>query len=839
MKKIIITLILFVLFINVGYAASGVAYCPDNNDPVSLRNTAGGTWINGIPCNSEVEVLDTNGGSTSNCKTWYKVRYGITTGYACSDYIKLNNASTYDKGKALCIENNDPLNIWSDVNKSSKLNKLSCNEEMEILEKNVASNTKCDNWYKVKYNGTVGYACGKYIGDVNSSVPVENIGKGSGDNIYKKDNYDTKPSGDGVISCFEDTGNLSLRSTPGGSKTGKSVSCGEVVTINSDVESSGVCPYYYNITDSSGNSGYVCSYYVNTTKLSSKAKEYYNSNSLDDYYDSLRSSGFPDSYLPYLAEIHARHPNWKFDVENINLTFDEVVEGESIYGRNLLEGSAFSENYYSMGINSYNILSNKFSYYATENGWYDASSEAVAYYLDPRTYLNIKYILAYESLNYNSVHTESAISKILGNSSYWNSVYSSYSGNVSSDVARATREIGISSFHIAARIKQEISGISTSDPRSGGEFTLDGKSYSNYYNFFNINVWGEDKILRGMRYAVDNGWSSPYLGIYGGSEFIYGNYCKVNQDTLYYEKFDVSTSDGNYTHQYMQNLAVIAQETDKVYKSYIENINDYFDKEIVFTIPVYKDMPLYAVSAPRVGNPNNYLSDLRVNGTSVNGFSYDSYSYDVNVPYNTSSVNISADKIVSSSSLSGTGDISIDSNEKKISVIVTSESGNSREYVINIKRDEIDNPDGIPSIDSILSSSGIKYNNGYIFGISEGTSVSSLIDNIKNTSSYARVSIKSSNGNSKSSGTFVTGDVVTIGNGKEEEGFGIVIYGDVNGDGLIDKDDCLAILRHLKGYSNLKSYYGTAADSNRDGKIDKDDCLAILRHLKGYTNLNK
>ncbi len=341
-----------------------------------------------------------------------------------------------------------------------------------------------------------------------------------------------------------------------------------------------------------------------------------------------------------------------------------------------------------------------------------------------------------------------------------------------------------------------------------------------------------------MRHAVDNGWSSPYLGIYGGSNFIYSNYCKVNQDTLYYEKFDVSTSDGNYTHQYMQNLAVIAQETDKIYKSYIENINDYFDKEIVFTIPVYRDMPLYAVSAPRVGNPNNYLSDLRVDGTSVNGFSYDTYSYDVNVPYNTSSVNISADKIVSSSSLSGTGDISIDSNEKKISVIVTSESGNSREYVINIKRDEVDNPDDVPSIDSILSSSGIKYNNSYIFGISEGSAVSSLIDNIKNTSSYARVNIKSSNGSSKSSGTFVTGDVVTIGNGKEEEDFGIVIYGDVNGDGLINKLDAANILSVYYGYIDLSGVYKVAADVNKDGEINKLDAAMILSHYYGYVRIN-
>ena len=67
----------------------------------------------------------------------------------------------------------------------------------------------------------------------------------------------------------------------------------------------------------------------------------------------------------------------------------------------------------------------------------------------------------------------------------------------------------------------------------------------------------------------------------------------------------------------------------------------------------------------------------------------------------------------------------------------------------------------------------------------------------------------------------------------------IVIYGDSNGDGKIDKDDCLTILRELKGYANLSGAYKEAADANKDGKIDKDDCLAILRHLKGYTNLNK
>ena len=162
----------------------------------------------------------------------------------------------------------------------------------------------------------------------------------------------------------------------------------------------------------------------------------------------------------------------------------------------------------------------------------------------------------------------------------------------------------------------------------------------------------------------------------------------------------------------MTNIQGAESEAASLRNGYTDSLSD----PITLIIPVYKNMPNYVVTAPRIGNPNNYLNDLKVNGTTVSGFSYDTYTYDVSVPAGTGSVNISASKIAGSSSISGTGDISIDTNEKKISVIVTSESGNSREYVINVKRDEIDNPDDVPSLDTILNSSGIKYNFDYIFG---------------------------------------------------------------------------------------------------------------------------
>lgn len=857
MKKILFFSLLFLSFINISNASvKGTVYCPDDDEPVNLRTSINVPPTNSLVCGTEVEVLDTNAGtnsSTTCTKPFYQVRQGIKTGYACGDFIKITETpSTEEEGTVLCIEDDSPLYMYTDLKRTTKINNggLSCNTKVKVLSTNAGKDgrgTCSTSLYKIKYNNDEGYVCGTYIktGKNTNTGSKDNTNTGkntNGDNIYIKDNYMTEPSSNGTIRCYEDTGDLYLRSTPAGSSTGVSLSCGQPVTVNSSKETSGKCPYYYNVTDSKGHSGYVCSYYVDTTKLSDKASEYYKTNSLEDYYNELRKEQFPESYLPYLAELHARHPNWTFKAEIIPLTFDEVVRGENAYGRNLLQGSAFNSNYFSMGINSYDILNNKFSYYSTEEGWYDASSEALAYYLDPRTYLNIKYILAFELLNYNINHTEEAVSKILKNKTFWNTVYTGIDSNVAKDIVTSTNEIGISSFHIAARIEQEIASIKTTDPRAGGTFTLNGTTYSNYYNFFNINVWGENKVLRGMQHAVNNGWNTPYKGIYGGAKFIYNDYYKVNQDTLYYEKFDVSTTDGNYTHQYMQNLAVVAQETNKVYNSYYDNINDYFNKDLSFTIPVYKDMPTYSVKSPSLGNPNNYLKDLKVNNTTINGFTYDKYDYEITMPYDTNKINVSADTIVSLSSVTGVGDITLNKEEETIKINVTSESGNTRVYTIKVKKNpkpETEKPEETITLDTILNSSGIKYNNNYIYGIEENTSIDSLITNITKVSEKATINIKDNKGNNKTNKTFVTGDKVIIGNGKEEKEMTIIIYGDANGDGKIDKDDCLTILRELKGYANLKDSYKVAADANKDGKIDKDDCLAILRHLKGYTNLNK
>ena len=137
-----------------------------------------------------------------------------------------------------------------------------------------------------------------------------------------------------------------------------------------------------------------------------------------------------------------------------------------------------------------------------------------------------------------------------------------------------------------------------------------------------------------------------------------------------------------------------------------------------------------------------------------------------------------------------------------------------------------------------MNHSGFKYNGDYLFGIGVGTNVSRLIGNVTSYNKYTSIIIKSSNGINKTNDSFKTGDVITITGSDGSKTFSALIYGDINGDGVINKDDCLSVLRQINGYTKLSGAFEKAADANKDGKIDKDDCLAILREINGYTNLN-
>lgn len=714
--------------------------------------------------------------------------------------------------------------------------------ELTILNTNAGSGNGCSgNWYQVQYGGYTGYSCGDFI-----ILNQENTAYDGEDNSYSKSNYEKEPSHDGTIMCYEDTGALSLRSSANGSKTGVKVNCGEEVDVVETVDKPNTtCPYWYKIQRGT-DVGYVCGYYVNTTKLSSTAQSYYNNktngDTIESYQNKLKQAGFPDSYLSYLLELHARHSNWNFIAEKINLNFGDVVVGESGLGASLLEGNAFDKGYLSTASHSYNLWTDTYSEYASEPGYYNASREAIAYYMDPRNYLNEKYIFAFETLGYSPNQNASVISSILSSQSFWPSIYQYYNregaiqdslGNVNDDVVNASSKVGISAVHVASRIKQEISGLSTGDSRIGGTFTYNGGSYSNYYNFFNIKSRCTNCSSIYAGYAYEQGWNTPYKGIYGGASFMYNGYISINQDTIYYEKFDVSTTNGHYTHQYMQNLAAPVQEGGIKHKGYVNGLASYLTTDITFVIPVYQDMPQYAVTAPKIGSSNNYLKGLTVDGISVPNFNYNTYNYNVYLGKNQTAVTVGATAIVSSARVNGIGSISIQNDNQTHQVVAISESGKTKTYTINFIRESIEPT----TIGEAMNHSGFKYNDNYLFGIQVGTNVSNLIGNIREFNHSVSVTVKDRNGNVKNNDIFKTGDKIIVIGKDGEKAYTAVIYGDVNGDGKITAVDYVNVKNYIMNASKLVDSYLTAADVNRDGKITAVDYVQIKNSIMGNLSI--
>ena len=739
---------------------------------------------------------------------------------------------------------NDSLTLRDAPSTSgNKITRFYNGTELTILDTNAGSNSACKNWYKVQYGDYIGYSCGEYI-ILNNE---EEQSSDTEDDTYVKSNYDKAPSKDGTIMCYEDTGSLSIRSTVGGAKTGKTVNCGEEVNILETTDKPGTtCPYWYKI-ERNDDVGYICGYFVNTTKLSSTAKAYYdnenNEDTIDNYKAKLTEAGFPESYHPYLLEIHARHPKWNFVVEKLGIKFNDAVNGEAIQNRNVLQktNDAFNEAYLSMASHTYNIFTNTFTpANISDVGYYNASKEAIAYYMDPRNYLNEKYIFAFETLGYSNNQDEKVVSTIISGQRFFDTIYANTfedsTGSASGDVVKASSEVGISAVHVASRIKQEMgTSLTTTDSRLGGGFNYNGTYYSNYYNFFNIKSSCKNCSSIYAGYAFEKGWNTPYKGIYGGANFMYSSYISLNQDTIYYEKFDVSTTNGHYTHQYMQNLAAPIQEGGIKYKGYVEGLSSYLDTEITFVIPVYEEMPTYTVTAPKLGSNNNYLKDLTVNGNKISNFNYNTYNYNVYLDKKVTSVKIDATKMLDSANITGIGDIEIKEDNQTNQIIVTSASGKTRIYKINFIRETMDTT----TVEDAMNNSGFKYNDNYMYGIEVGTNVSELIGNISSYNHTVGIQITDKDNNIKTNDSFRTGDKVIITGNDTTKTYTVLIYGDIDSDGTISKKDLLAVQSKVFGYSNFDDLKSASADVNKDDIVDKKDLLTVQSHVFGYSQIKQ
>ncbi len=121
-----------------------------------------------------------------------------------------------------------------------------------------------------------------------------------------------------------------------------------------------------------------------------------------------------------------------------------------------------------------------------------------------------------------------------------------------------------------------------------------------------------------------------------------------------------------------------------------------------------------------------------------------------------------------------------------------------------------------------------KTSNGYMSGITQGTTASTVATNTKG-------SVTNASGKTKTSGKIATGDKVKIGNNT----YTVVIYGDVNGDGSISSVDYVKIKNHITGANKLSGASLQAADANRDGSIKSVDYVKVKNHIIGASKITQ
>ncbi|MGN1133126.1 MAG: fibronectin type III domain-containing protein [Oscillospiraceae bacterium] len=487
----------------------------------------------------------------------------------------------------------------------------------------------------------------------------------------------------------------------------------KVNIINTKKDSSGAS--WYQISFTSGGktiSGYSISNYITVTTNSSIGTSATDAN-FEKY---LTSQGFPDSYKPMLRELHKKYPNWIFKAQKINLDWNTVLKEELVLGRNLVHSGA-PASWKSMEKGAYNFEQNY--WYGLDGSWVAASKEIIAYYLDPRNFLNDPSIFMFENLSYNpDVHTLSGTQNILLGtfmSGNFTTPDTKKTYNYPKVFIEAAKKSGVSPYHLASRclIEQGTKG----SPQSLG--TVPG--YKNYFNFFDIGAYATgtlSAVQKGCEYAqggpkknetsYNRPWTNQYKSIIGGSIFVGEGYIKKSQDTLYLQKFDVvDGGNGYYYHQYMTSVFAPEVEAKQMKKAYNSKI---LNSAMEFKIPVYNNMPNALYKKPTSnGDNNNFLKSLAVSGSKLNR-TFDKYTmtYYLSAPVATSSVTVKAPALSSQGVVSITGNTNLKVGNNAVKIKVKAPSGVTRTYTINVERKQVTKLSNISKVSSTSSDTSVK-----------------------------------------------------------------------------------------------------------------------------------
>ncbi|HHT97337.1 MAG TPA: SH3 domain-containing protein [Clostridiales bacterium] len=424
-----------------------------------------------------------------------------------------------------------------------------------------------------------------------------------------------------------------------------------------------------------------------------------------EFEKKLIQEGFPDDYIKPLMELHRLKPLWDFKAYHTNLDWKTVIKDQGVPGKNTIPNNK-SVEWKSLDPKAYNWKSDVFIPFDGST-WVTASTKAIEYYMDPRNFLEADTVFQFELLRYHcDYQTAQGVENVLKGTALYNSNYTFTNDFLKDEkytygetFIKAAEYSGVSPYHLASRVKQEIvTGPSTLSNSVSGKVA----GFEGLFNFFNIGANDSTKpgenIANGLRYArngttnpITNAlymipWTNPYKSIVGGSYMIGNNYINRGQDTVYLQKFNV-TPKSTHFHQYMTNVEAPWAEGRKIAMAY----NTMEDIPIVFSIPVYTNMPKKVSPRPtKEYNPNNRMKSLKVTDdkgkalTLTPTFNQEIYDYAIIVGQDIDLVNITSTAVSKLAKVNGGGSKILNKDYNKIEISVIAENGNEAIYTVNI-----------------------------------------------------------------------------------------------------------------------------------------------------------
>ncbi len=530
-------------------------------------------------------------------------------------------------------------------------------------------------------------------------------------------------------------------------------------------------------------------------------------------------------YKQLIKNVQAKHGNYTFLLYYTGMNWNEVLATEyQGHGRSPLNLFQIGTNYNGMWICP--ICGNK----AYDNGsWCCASLEALAYMMDPRASINEDDVFQFKDLEGGDV-TYDDIARVVSN-------YGSYlnNGEAIQAIVDASNQYNINGYFLVAKILNE-HGKNGSTLSNGNGYN---GNYRGCYNYFNIGSTGNGSaniINNGLSYAQNHGWTSIRASIIGGASVVKESYItKYSQNTLYYQKFNVSGKSPLASHQYQQNI-MAAQSQGASLKKYYSNLSV---NNHVFIIPLYENMPRTVSPRPNQGKANtisyengviqNIATSLKVrasaNGTAigalnngenvkilqratsqVGGYYWDLIVSEKNGTYGYAARIIGGDVCIASSGSTGSSGGSASNVQPEPEQPVNPEPEKPKPI----------KPDKNLETDIIMTEENVKLLPDITY------------EDLK--TKYEDITIENSKGEEITSGELGTGYKVTI----EEKTYPIVKMGDVNGDTRTTVADVRIMLNSISGSGEeLKNEYKEAACLNGNKTFNTGDVRYLLNHISG------